>query len=51
MNASYPHPIIAREGWPFLAAAVGLAVALFPRLWMGLYSNDEEIIRASLEKP
>src|SRR5262245_14480295 len=22
MNASYPHPIIAREGWPFLAAAV-----------------------------
>jgi len=27
MNASYPHPIIAREGWPFLAAAVGLAVS------------------------
>ena len=22
MSASYPHPIIAREGWPFLAAAV-----------------------------
>src|SRR6266446_1949630 len=27
MSASYPHPIVAREGWPFLAAAVGLAVA------------------------
>ena len=27
MNASYPHPIIAREGWPFLAATVVLAVA------------------------
>ena len=25
MNASYPHPIIAREGWPFLAAAVAAA--------------------------
>ncbi len=25
--SSYPHPIIAREGWPFLAIAVGLAVA------------------------
>jgi len=22
MSASYPHPIIAREGWPFLAAAI-----------------------------
>jgi len=27
MKASYPHPIIAREGWPFLAATVVLAVA------------------------
>ncbi len=27
MSASYPHPIIAREGWPFLAAAVALAAA------------------------
>ena len=27
MSASYPHPIIAREGWAFLAATVGLAVA------------------------
>lgn len=24
--SSYPHPIIAREGWPFLAAAAGAAV-------------------------
>src|SRR5437879_12557594 len=27
MSASYPHPIIAREGWPFVAATVGLAFA------------------------
>jgi phosphatidylserine decarboxylase len=27
MSASYPHPIIAREGWPFVAAAVVVAVA------------------------
>lgn len=27
MSASYPHPIIAREGWPFLAAAIAVAVA------------------------
>jgi phosphatidylserine decarboxylase len=26
--SSYPHPIIAREGWPFLALAIVLAVAL-----------------------
>jgi phosphatidylserine decarboxylase len=26
MSASYPHPIIAREGWPFLAAAIVAAV-------------------------
>jgi len=26
MNASYPHPFIAREGWPFLAAAVAGAI-------------------------
>jgi phosphatidylserine decarboxylase len=25
MKASYPHPIIAREGWPFLAAALAVA--------------------------
>ncbi|HVL37012.1 MAG TPA: phosphatidylserine decarboxylase [Burkholderiales bacterium] len=31
MKPSYPHPIIAREGWPFVAgtAAVALAVALW----------------------
>jgi phosphatidylserine decarboxylase len=26
MSAGYPHPIIAREGWPFLAAAIAAAV-------------------------
>ena len=25
MNTTYPHPIIAREGWPFLAIAVAAA--------------------------
>jgi len=25
---NYPHPIIAREGWPFLAAAVSAAIAV-----------------------
>jgi phosphatidylserine decarboxylase len=25
---NYPHPIIAREGWPFLAASVAVAVAV-----------------------
>jgi phosphatidylserine decarboxylase len=28
MNAAYPHPIIAREGWPFVAIAAIVAVAL-----------------------
>jgi phosphatidylserine decarboxylase len=28
MNNDYPHPIIAREGWPFLAVALVVAVAL-----------------------
>ena len=32
MNNSYPHPIIAREGWPFLAIAVAVAAAL---TWLG----------------
>lgn len=31
MNA-YPHPIIAREGWPFIAIAVVLALLLGPLL-------------------
>jgi phosphatidylserine decarboxylase len=26
MRAEYPHPIIAREGWPFLAAAVVISI-------------------------
>jgi phosphatidylserine decarboxylase len=25
---NYPHPIIAREGWPFLAISLGVAVAM-----------------------
>jgi phosphatidylserine decarboxylase len=32
---SYPHPIVAREGWPFLAGsiALGLAVGFFAGWW------------------
>jgi phosphatidylserine decarboxylase len=31
---NYPHPIIAREGWPFVGLAVAVAVALsFTPLW------------------
>jgi phosphatidylserine decarboxylase len=32
---NYPHPIIAREGWPFLGIAVGLAalVTVFFAAW------------------
>jgi phosphatidylserine decarboxylase len=33
MDNSYPHPIIAREGWPFLAIAVVVAVAFTG--WLG----------------
>lgn len=28
MNSNYPHPIIAREGWPFIAIAGVVAIAL-----------------------
>lgn len=28
MRSSYPHPVIAREGWSFLAIAVAIAVAV-----------------------
>ena len=30
---NYPHPIIAREGWPFLAIAMAIAVALGVAGW------------------
>ncbi|MBC7802547.1 MAG: phosphatidylserine decarboxylase [Candidatus Parcubacteria bacterium] len=35
---NYPHPIIAREGWPYLglAVAVSLAVNIFCGLWWAL---------------
>jgi phosphatidylserine decarboxylase len=36
MNAQYPHPIIAREGWPFLAAAV--IVSLIATVGWGWWS-------------
>jgi putative MATE family efflux protein len=29
--------------------AVGLVVAVFPRLWMGLFSDDEAIVRAGVD--
>ena len=28
MNNDYPHPIIAREGWAFIAIAAAVAIAL-----------------------
>ena len=28
MAAIYPHPLIAKEGWPFLAIAIGVSVAV-----------------------
>jgi phosphatidylserine decarboxylase len=31
--SNYPHPIIAREGWPFLAIAVAVAVVLGVAGW------------------
>jgi phosphatidylserine decarboxylase len=36
--AHYPHPILAREGWPFIALSVGaaLAVAVFAGPWWSL---------------
>jgi phosphatidylserine decarboxylase len=33
--STYPHPIIAREGWPFIAIGVAVAVALH---WAGLHA-------------
>ncbi len=35
MNSNYPHPLIAREGWPFLAIAIAVALALsFIQWWV-----------------
>lgn len=34
--SSYPHPIIAREGWPFVAIAIVVAVALTVAGWLVL---------------
>lgn len=36
MNNNYPHPIIAREGWPFLAISVVLSIAA--SFWCLLWS-------------
>jgi len=33
---TYPHPIIAREGWPFLGIAIAVAVALSFTSWWPL---------------
>ncbi|HEY5307746.1 MAG TPA: phosphatidylserine decarboxylase [Casimicrobiaceae bacterium] len=33
MNNAYPHPVIAREGWPFLVLAVVVAVVLSALGW------------------
>jgi phosphatidylserine decarboxylase len=33
MNNAYPHPLIAREGWPFLGLAVVVAVVLSALGW------------------
>jgi phosphatidylserine decarboxylase len=30
---NYPHPILAREGWPFLAIAIAVAIALSFAAW------------------
>ena len=41
---NYPHPIIAREGWPFLAISLALAVAA--TVWCALWSIPLWIIFA-----
>lgn len=34
---AYPHPIIAKEGWPFIAIALALAIAVsFASWWMAI---------------
>ena len=32
MRPDYPHPLVAREGWPFLAIAVAVSIVV---LWFG----------------
>ncbi len=39
---NYPHPIIAREGWPFLAIALVLAIAA--TIWCAIWSIPVWII-------
>jgi phosphatidylserine decarboxylase len=35
MSSDYPHPIVAREGWPFIAIAVAVAIVLsYFGLWI-----------------
>ena len=34
-RSAYPHPIIAREGWPFIAVSV--AVAVLVHWWAGIW--------------
>ncbi len=34
MNDNYPHPLIAREGWPFLSVALVVAAALTAMGWI-----------------
>jgi len=35
VSKGYPHPIIAREGWPFLAIALAIAIAAtFAQWWL-----------------
>lgn len=37
MSAHYPHPLIAREGWPFLIGSVFIAAVLTPAIgWWSL---------------
>ena len=35
MAPSYPHPILAREGWPFIAGSLILAIAV--NVWLGFW--------------
>lgn len=40
MNRHYPHPLIAREGWPFLTIAIAVAIAssaFLPGFWPVLF--------------